>query len=220
MNLLSFFFQVQYMTETSFFSFLPQLSMAKLQLTPVLCELMALPDIDCKRYGIMTLSNLAANAETRQVATKSGGLQSAVLLTKDKDVDCRRYAAICLGNMANHHGTQAQVVIHGALGSVLEMASSSDIESQRHAVMLLGNLAVNENNHTPLMQKGTLGILLELTQSREADIREYAAYAIANFCSNYELLHAVGRQGGIQPLISIAGSNNVHAQCLGLAALR
>ena len=43
-----------------------------------LVHLGALPDLDCKKYSIMTLANLAANIETRQHATRSGGLQSAV----------------------------------------------------------------------------------------------------------------------------------------------
>ena len=51
-------------------------------------------------------------------------------------------------------------------------------------------------------------------------MREYAAFTLANLASNPEYLNSIGKQGGIGPLIMLARSNNIHSQCLALAALR
>ena len=97
--------------------------------------------LECKRYAIMTLANLAANVETRAAATRSGGLQTAVALGKDEDLDCRRYACIAMTNMANSPVTQEQLVVHGALPMILQMAEDlNDLESQRQALLALNNL--------------------------------------------------------------------------------
>ena len=66
----------------------------------------------------MTLANLSGNVESRAAATRSGGLQTAVSLTRDPDIDCRRYACIALCNMANTPKSQEQIVVHGALPQV------------------------------------------------------------------------------------------------------
>lgn len=170
--------------------------MAKLAMTPVLVKLTGLPDIDCKRYGIMALSNLASNVDTRAAATRAGGLQAAVLMARDKDLDCRRYAAICLANMANSHATQAQIIVHGALGPILELARSADAELKRHTSGVLCNLACNESNHPPMVARDVIPILLELSQAPEADIRDYATFGLGNLCSNFEYVPLIGRVRG------------------------
>lgn len=75
-----------------------------------LIQLASCPDVDCKRLAVMTLCNLTANAETRGMATRGGGLQAAVRLTSDGDGECRRYAATCVCNMANDHQMQASEI--------------------------------------------------------------------------------------------------------------
>merc|ERR1719181_969800 len=61
---------------------------------------------------------------------------------------------------------------------------------------------------------------MALAQSREADIREYAAFALANLASNAEFCNKIGQEGGILPLIVLAYSKDLNAQCLAIAALR
>jgi uncharacterized protein YuzB (UPF0349 family) len=81
----------------------------------------------------MILSNLAANVETRAAATRSGGLQAAILMMKDDDGDVKKYSCIALCNMANNPTTQSQAVVHGCLPPLLLLAGSGDPDSQRHS---------------------------------------------------------------------------------------
>ena len=84
---------------------------------------MSCPDVDCKRFAVMTLSNLTANTETRRAATRGGGLQATVRLLADGDGECRRYAATCVCNMANDH----QMQVHAMLGSRVRTDSKGDM---------------------------------------------------------------------------------------------
>lgn len=178
-------------------------------------------DLECKKYSIMTLANLAANVETRAAASRNGGLQTAIHMIKDADLDCRRYACIALCNMANNTTTQEQIVVHGALPGLLVMAQdASDIESQRQALLTISNLASNEMNHSSLMGKKIMKVLTDAFESPDADVREYAAFAIANIAANPDYTALVGRNGGIPPLIQLSKSASINTVCLGLAALR
>lgn len=123
-------------------------------------------DLECKRYSIMTLANLAANHETRFAATKSNGLQTAVSILKDPDVECRRYACIALGNMGNTTVTQEQLVVHGALPMLIQMVYDlNDVESQRQALLCLCNIAANELNHSTLVNKNIMHVLVGVFNS-------------------------------------------------------
>jgi Armadillo/beta-catenin-like repeat len=208
-------------------------AMAQQGCTAALVALTKCTDIDCRRFAVMTLCNLAAKSETRAAATKGGGLQSAIRLTRsagDSDTDCMSYAAIAVCNMAAETQTQAAVAVHGGLIPILDMAANSEttttnsntssIDNARYAVMALGNLAANESNHAQLVSKGVMAVLKRLAASSEPDIREYAGFALANLASNADYTDVIGAQGGISPLVTLANSSSVNAQCLGLAALR
>lgn len=78
--------------------------------------------------------------------------------------------------------------------------------------MALGNIAANEGNHPQLVAKFAIKVLVALSASPHADIREYAGFALANLASNADYLDAIGAKGGIEPLVSLAGSANVHTQ--------
>ena len=104
----------------------------------------------------MTLCNLTSNPETRQAATKGGGLQALVLVAKDADIECRRYATIALCNISNTPHWQVQVIVHGGLAPIMAMANSDDIDCQRHSIMAINNLAANEENHPTMFSKGVL----------------------------------------------------------------
>ena len=82
-----------------------QIPMVRANVLLSLVTLCESPDVDCCRYAIMTLSNLAANHETRNDATRGGGLQAAIMLARNEDLDVRRYASICLCNMAKDPDT-------------------------------------------------------------------------------------------------------------------
>ena len=48
--------------------------MVKAEVVPALSHLGKCEDLECKKYSIMTLANIAANIDTRDFATKSGGM--------------------------------------------------------------------------------------------------------------------------------------------------
>ena len=142
------------------------IAMVKANTPPSLIKLCASPDVDCKRYAIMTLSNLAANMETRattsRVAAGCKPRSSSHATTRSTAGALR----ICLCNMANNANTQVQIVVHGGLPPVLDLSLSNDLDSQRHALMVLANLAANESNHLAMMQQGALKTLITLSQVR------------------------------------------------------
>lgn len=177
-------------------------------------------DIESKQYSIMLLSNLSANKSTRKDATKGGGLQAAILLSKDLDRECCRYACICLANMGNCTNTQRQIVVHGGLPTLVQHSLDADHNLQRYSIMCLGNLSAMESNHSSLMQKGVFEALVKQSSNEHDDIKYSCAFAIANLCSNQEILNKIGKGGGIDPLLMLANSSNTHSQCLGLSALR
>lgn len=204
-----------------------QIAMVKADAAPALIRLCG-QDVECKRFAIMALANLAANAQTRSAATRGGGLQAALILMKDADVDVRRYACVCLSNMANFPTTQVQIIVHGGLGAALALAENSDdVDSQRQALMVLVNVSANEANHAHLTgkklksEKTALQVLMDLAvSSADAVCREYATFCLANMASDPDLMAQVGRAGGLGPLVKLAHSQNIHSQCLALGALR
>ena len=151
--------------------------------------------------------------------TQGGGLQAAVLSLKDDDFSTRRFACICLANMGVNSVTQSQIVVHGGLPSLVTLCLVDDDETQEAALMCLTNLAANESNHSPLIKQGAFKAFVQISS------KEYAAsltsmFSIANLTANAEVLPHIGRGRGIRPLIDLAVSQNLHAQCLGLSALR
>ena len=131
--------------------------------------------------------------ETRNDATRGGGLQAAIMLARNEDLDVRRYASICLCNMANNPTTQVQVVVHGGLPPLMDLATSNDVDSQRHSLMALANLVANESNHQAMVSKGLVKVLMKLSQSPDPDVREYATFNLANLASNPDHLNEIGR---------------------------
>lgn len=205
------------------------IAMVKAEASKALAELCQTSvDVDCKRFAIMALANLAANVQTRAAATRGGGFQSALKLLRDAEVDIRRYACVCLGNMANHPTTQVQLIVHGGLSAVLAIAHDDhDVESQRQALMVLVNVAANEANHAHISAKQhqngktALQVLLGLAvESPDATCRDFATFGLANLASDPELLAQIGRAGGLEPLVRLAHSTNIHSQCLALSAIR
>eukprot|EP00957_Ditylum_brightwellii_P188917 14380512-Ditylum_brightwellii.AAC.1 len=86
--------------------------------------------------------------------------------------------------------------------------------------MCLGNLAANESNHSPLLRQGAFKTLVDQAKHSNGDIKQYCAFAIANLASNSDVLNRLGKDGGINPLLSLAKMNNVHSQCLAITSLR
>merc|ERR1719399_388590 len=64
-----------------------QLALVQANATSALIRLCGSVDVDCKRFAIMSLANLAANIQTRSMATRGGGLQAALVLLRDFEID-------------------------------------------------------------------------------------------------------------------------------------
>lgn len=180
------------------------------------------PDILCRRFALLIMTNVACNDKTRKDATKGGGLQAAVLALKDEDPTTMRFACICLANMANDSTTQSQIVVHGGLPSLVSLSVVEDNETRDCALMCLSNLAANESNHSPLMKQGVLKGFVDASAvtAKHDDASLCHVLGIANLTSNSEILSRIGRGGGIRPLLSLAKSDNLHAQCLALSSIR
>jgi hypothetical protein len=114
-------------------------------------------------FAVMTLGNLAADADTRESATKGC---SALLVSPLQTAAC---------NMANECRTQARVVVRGGLQPLLVMGTGSDRMNARRGVMSVGNLSANDDNHAGLVSKGVLKNLITLATADETpEMRQYA----------------------------------------------
>lgn len=179
------------------------------------------PDLLCRRFALMILTNVACNDMTRADAVKGGGLQAAVLSLKDEDVSSRRFACICLANMGNDTATQSHIVVHGGLPSLVTLCLMDDDETQDCAFMCLSNLAANESNHSPLIKQGAFKAFAHtLSSCIKRGGSPYSTFGIANLTRNDEILSDVGQGGGILPLVALAKSDNFHYQCLAFSSLR
>jgi len=197
------------------------LDMTALGIVEYLVDLCNSDNLQCKQHAIMLLSNLAANVETRQFATKGGGLQSGIKLLKDANIDCNRYACICLANMGNSSKTQSQILVHGGLPKLIQHANNSDLELKRASISCLVNLCCLEANHPYLLKSCILNLFIDQFNScDQMDIRVSCGFGIANLCSNDEILSKVGEEGSLKALMHTADSDNVHARCLALNAIR
>lgn len=178
------------------------------------------PDVQCKRYALMTLCTLSSDPLTRIEVTRGGGLQTALILLADDDIECQRYACIYVANLANNANTQRQVVVHGGLRRLVELSQSEDEYNRRYSIMALGNIAACGENHKPMIKQGVVDIFINSAKEGGTDMKECCAFGIANFISSKTTMQSICNGDIIGLLNSIVKSRYAHSQSLALSSLR
>jgi hypothetical protein len=178
-------------------------------------------NVQCRKFSIMTLSNLSGNEITRYDAIKSGGLQTVIQMLKDDDNSCKAYACICLANMANNSITQNQIILHGGLPSLTAYIMGEDhLTIQTCAIMCVINLAANVANHNPMLRQGILHNLSRITDRANNEMGYLCAFAVANMLSGDDLIDYIGTSKGVEIIFHLAKSKCDHFKCLAFASIR
>ena len=79
-------------------------------LQPILGMARVLDDVDCQRFAVMALNNLAANEENHHTMITKGALDAVIQLASSPDEDVMQYAAFAIANFASN------AEVHSRLG--------------------------------------------------------------------------------------------------------
>nr|GEY32418.1 hypothetical protein [Tanacetum cinerariifolium] len=195
----------------------------------------------CKHEGVQeqaarALANLAAhgdsNTNNAAVGLEVGALEALVLLIRSSHDGVRQEAAGALWNLSFDDRNREGIALAGGVEALVALAQSCSEASpslQERAAGALWGLSVSEANSIAIGREGGVSPLITLAKSQaevalaqscseaSPSLQERAAGALWGLSVSEANSIAIGREGGVSPLITLAKSQaeDVHETAAG-----
>jgi len=102
------------------------------------------------------MCNIARSELVKVPFSKSGVLNSCVLLVQQKDEEVVRQATGCLANIAENPDTHARLLSEQGLHYIVNLMRSRRLSVHREACRAAANILATEDLHIPYMSEGGL----------------------------------------------------------------
>lgn len=194
----------------------PLLSEAKLALDPKSSS-----DIECCRYCLLTMANLAVNVGNHPMLLQYA-LPTLAAFSKHNDMRSRQHAVFCIANLCSNLDNIEAIVSSGCLRTIITYAfptTDSNSNVQFQAVSALRGLAVHPIIRLQLVREGALEPLIMAAGSESIEIQREAAAALCNLALAEDNKVIMARGGVLPALISLALSGDSKRETLAVAAL-
>lgn len=172
--------------------------------------------IEVQRESGRLLANLAAsiNKIAADAIVDGGGHDLLISFLLSQDTNCQRVAAFGIGNISTHEHHRRTLARAGVLEPLTSLARSGKIELQirRFAMLTIANLAACFENHDNFVSQETIPMLVSFSNSADAEIRNYAAFAIAELSKNSDMMEIITDEGGLEPVLYLARSDDKKVQ--------
>ena len=172
--------------------------------------------IDVQRESGRLLANLAAsiNKIAADAIVDGGGHDLLISFLLSQDTNCQRVAAFGIGNISTHEHHRRTLARAGVLEPLTSLARSGKIELQirRFAMLTIANLAACFENHDNFVSQETIPMLVSFSNSADPEIRNYAAFAIAELSKNSDMMEIITDEGGLEPVLYLARSDDKKVQ--------
>ena len=178
-------------------------------------------NINVQREAGRLLANLSGNVfAADQIISRSGHeLLTSFLLSQD--TNCQRVGAFGIGNLCTHEQHRRTLMTTGVLEPLSSLARSGkvEIEIRRFSMRAIANLASCYANHDDFVSQNTVPMLVSFSNSSDPEIRNYAAFAVAELSQNSDMMGVVTDEGGLEPVLYLARSDDKKVQRQVLPAL-
>eukprot|EP00814_Leptocylindrus_danicus_P009478 CAMPEP_0116018954 /NCGR_PEP_ID=MMETSP0321-20121206/8948_1 /TAXON_ID=163516 /ORGANISM="Leptocylindrus danicus var. danicus, Strain B650" /LENGTH=3722 /DNA_ID=CAMNT_0003489431 /DNA_START=23 /DNA_END=11192 /DNA_ORIENTATION=- len=179
--------------------------------------------IEVQRESGRLLANLCASSTSASIDSivDSGGHQLLISFLLSEDTACQRVGGFGVGNLCTHDKHRVTLMKAGVLEPLCSLARLEDIavEIQRFAVLAIANLASSIETHQDFLDEDVLPLLISLSSARDAEVRQYAAFAVTKLSANANVRDAVTEEGGVEPVLYLARTDNVDVRTEILPAL-
>jgi len=171
--------------------------------------------LDVQRESGRLLSNLCAS-DLEQIVEeifKGGGHHILISFLLSVDNSCQHVGSFGMGNLCTHKQHHVTLMKVGALEPLCTWARSDDvdIEIQRFCTLAIANLACAIENHVYYIEENAIPLLISLSDSSDMLVRYYVSLVLAKVVQNATFGKLITAEGGLDPVLPLARTDNYHA---------
>jgi hypothetical protein len=178
-------------------------------------------DIECSRYCLLTLANLAVNIGNHAMLVQYA-LPMLAAFSKHNDMRCRQHAVFCIANLCSNPDNLEAIITSGSLRTIITYAfPTSDASSnvQFQAVSALRGLAIHPTIRLQLVREGALEPLIIAASSESIEVQREAAAALCNIALAEDNKVVMARGGVLPALVHLTMSGDTQREVHSVAAL-
>lgn len=179
--------------------------------------------IEVMRESSRLLSNLSAcdSPFAADQIIKNRGHDLLISFLLNQDVNCQRNGAFGIGNLCTHDHHRVALMDAGVLEPLVTLARSGkvELEIRRFCMLALANFASSFKTHDAFMSHHSAKMLVSFSNSTDAELRNYAAFTVAKLAANSNLTEIISDEGGLEPVLFLARSDDKRVQKHTLKAL-
>lgn len=176
-------------------------------------------DIEILREVCAALCNLSVSDEIKYEIAKSGAVRPLIALAQSEDMEVARQSCATLANHAEVEENQEKICLDGGVQPLIGMMRSQFVEVQREAGRALGNLSAFRKNHDEIVRHGGHQLLVSYLLSPDMASQRVGALGICNLSTNPEMRVLLMESGSMEPLMSLARSEDVELEIQRFAIL-
>lgn len=179
--------------------------------------------IEVMRESSRLLSNLCACdspfGADQIVENRGHDLLISFLLSQD--LNCQRNGAFGIGNLCTHDHHRVVLMNAGVLEPLSSLARSGkvELEIRRFCMLALANFASSFKTHDAFVSHHSAKMLVSFSNSNDAELRNYAAFTVAKLAANSDMMEIITDEGGLEPVLFLARSDDKRVQKHALKAL-
>ncbi|XP_010262331.1 PREDICTED: U-box domain-containing protein 3-like isoform X2 [Nelumbo nucifera] len=169
---------------------------------PPLVSLLYSDEKMTQEHAVTALLNLSINDDNKAMIAEAGAIEPLIHVLKTGNAGAKENSAATLFSLSVLEQYKVKIGRSGAVKALVDLLRSGTLRGKKDAATALFNLSISHENKARIVRAGAVKYLVEMLDPATGML-EKAVALLANLSTIPEGCSAIGREGGIPPLVEI-----------------
>ena len=178
-------------------------------------------EIELLREVTACFCNLSLSDENKNEVARCGVIPALITRMQTEDMEISSFCCACLANLAEISENQELIVMEGAIKPCLKVMRSRHVEVQREGGRLLANICACDLSEAAdiVIENDGHHLLISFLLAHDPASQRVGAFGIGNLCTQQRHRITLRKASVLEPLSSLARSNDVNIEVQKFAML-